>query len=158
MDWYETFLKEWSHAGDRTNGECFRYRGYPDGSYGGKEAAFCDNTGDHSGGAAGGGGGGSSSITCNGAKIISAAGGNGGTASYKTHDFAGTANGGSGGGFTGLRNAAGLVWQTDRLHVQTAGANSGNGYVRIRVADISPIVTITASTAEWTREDVILTA
>ncbi len=158
VDGYETFLKEWSHAGDRTNGECFRYRGYPDGSYGGKEAAFCDNTGDHSGGAAGGGGGGSSSITCNGAKIISAAGGNGGTASYKTHDFAGTANGGSGGGFTGLRNAAGLVWQTDRLHVQTAGANSGNGYVRIRVADISPIVTITASTAEWTREDVILTA
>ena len=157
VDGYETFLKEWSHAGDRTNGECFRYRGYPDGGYGGKEASFCNNTSDHAGGAAGGGGGGSSSVTCNGAKIISARGGNGAAVSYRSHDFSGTAGGGTGGGFTGVRNASGITWLTDKLNMNTSGANVGNGYVLIRVAEISPIIYLEASTKDWTNEDIVLT-
>lgn len=155
---YQTYLEEAciDRNGEGSQG---RYRGYPDGAYGGEKQTFCDSVGSHSGGAVGGGGGGSSFVSYNGTKIISAKGGNGGTAHYVAEDGSGTAGGGTGGGVTTLNNIKDLViWDTNQLNTTTEGTRGGNGYIAIRLLTPYPDVTITANTKDITRENVLLTA
>lgn len=131
VDGYETGKKDEIYWGSRTFGKAKKYRGYPDGQYGGVEEKICDSHSSHSGGATGGGGGGSSYISYNGVKIISARGGNGGATYYKANDGKGTASGGTGGGINALENTNEITWNTSALNIEQSSVRSGNGYIKI---------------------------
>ena len=128
---YETGKCDEVHWKNSVFGTAKKYRGYPDGNYGGVEYTICDRKGYHSGGATAGGGGGSSYISYNGSKIISAKGGNGGSTYYKAIDGSGTANGGTGGGTSTLSDSGQVTWNTSVLNVSQSSVRSGNGYIKI---------------------------
>ena len=133
--------------------------GYSDGGRGTFKSYRCKDCGG-SVRAGGGGGGGSSYVLYQSVKIISAKGGNGGDAQANGEQGRITIykSGAAGGGTTARSDADGIRWLPEELDTAQSGVGSGNGYITITAAAIFPGIELTASTEEWTNEDVTVTA